>query len=128
MSMTDVEQALIQVREVLINAPKNYQHLTDSLRILENERQDVLHAMEFGKADAIARQYLYGVYEEVSNRRRKVKNELEILEEVKALAERGKWNEHQVNTTLGKVRKIKMSQEVRTYGMRVRKDLQHYIK
>ena len=126
--MTDVEQALLQVREVFVNSYKKYKTLVDQLRVLDEERQDVLHAIEFGKADAIHRQDLYKELKDVSERRRKVKNEIEVLEAVKELASKSKPTENVINQYIGKVRKIIANQENRTYGMRVRKDLQHFIK
>ena len=122
--MSEFEQALKYARDVFINYPRRYQQLTDALVKIDRERQDLLHVIELGKLDAIAMIKVVKDLKKVSLERRKVKDELEILEEFKNI----KPKEHDINSTLGKVRSIQERHKAREYRMRIRKDLQELIK
>ena len=41
------------VREVFVDTPKRYEFLTEQLKRVDDETQDLLHVLELGKLDAI---------------------------------------------------------------------------
>src|SRR5690625_1278154 len=92
-----------------------------------SERQDVLHALELGKLDAIQRTKLVNELKEVQKRRRKIKDELEVLDEIKRFTSTLRLKGRQINEIIERIRGIKERQERRTYTMRVRTDLQDVI-
>ncbi len=125
--MRKLERALQSVRDVYVNVPKEYKILTEALRKADYEIQDLLHVFEFGKIDAVAMSKLNKQLKKVRIERRKLKNDLEILEEVMGFISIRNPKQHDYNKVIGNVRSIVKSQDRRTYTMRVRSDLQELI-
>ena len=123
----DVEQALKSVRDIYVNYPKIYEQLQEELRKLDMETQDLLHYMELKNLDVQRGYIAYKELQEVRQKRRQVKDQIEILEPIMALNRMNKPPEKQINATLGEVRKINLRHGGRHYCMRVRKDLQEVV-
>ena len=124
----DIEQSLKSVRDVYISYPKRYDLATDELRHVENEIQDILHVIELVSLDAIQMTKKYKELKHLRQVRRGLKEELEILEEIKTFVAHPKPTEKNIGQAVGKVRSTIERQKKRTYGMRVRKDWQELIK
>lgn len=124
-----VEKMMV-TREVLFNFPRQYKLAKEELRKINQERQDLLHVIELGKLDAVKMSRMMSELKDVQKRRRKLKNEIELMSEVnyflsyiKNLSE----IEGIVNNTIGNLRKVSNQQDQRTYTMRIRKDLQGLV-
>lgn len=125
--MHDVEEKLKAVRDVYVNYPKQLELLREELSKYEQEKQDILHVIEFGTLDAVKASDMRKELKRVLDKRRKTKKDIELLEEVRKFTER-KPNEHVINTTIGNIRRVITTQGRRSYRMRVRSDLQDLIK
>ncbi|MBS4173484.1 hypothetical protein [Bacillus sp. FJAT-49736] len=126
--MSDIVQALESIKEVYINIPKRIEELENHLRNLDNEQQDLLHFMEFAKPDAREMIRKYKELRNTRNERRKVKDELELLQSAKEIFSYQKLTEKNVGKVLGNVHHVLNVQENRCYTMKVRKDLQELIR
>lgn len=125
----DIEGAIKSVREVYVNAPRRYEHLEKELKKLDMETQDLLHLMELKDLDLYKGFTTYKDLQRVRQERRKVKDEMELLEPVLELNKyASKPTEKIINKHLGEVRKVVLRQQNRTYNMRVRDDLQNLVK
>jgi len=125
----DIEGAIKSVREVYVNAPRRYEQLEKDLKKLDIETQDLLHLMELRDLDLYKGFTTYKDLQRVRQERRKVKDEMELLEPVLELNKYpGKPTEKIINKYLGEVRKVVLRQQNRTYSMRVRDDLQNLVK
>src|SRR5690625_2038048 len=122
-----IEEKLLIVLDVLVKYPQKYEELKQELMTIGSERQDILHALELGKLDAIQRTKLVNDLKEVQKRRRNIKDQLEILDEIKRFTSTLRLKERQINETIERIKSIKERQERRTYTMRVRTDLQEVV-
>lgn len=122
-----IEEKLLIVLDVFIKYPQKYEELKQYLQIIGSERQDLLHALELGKLNAIQRTKLVNELKEVQSRRRKIKDELEILDEIKRFTSTVRLKERQINEIIERIKNIKERQENRSYTMRVRTDLQDVV-
>ncbi|MBU5214376.1 hypothetical protein [Heyndrickxia oleronia] len=125
--MNEIEQALLSIKEVYVNIPKRIEELEKRLKYLEHEQQDLLHFIEFAKADGREMSKKYKEAKRMRNERRKVKDELDILNCAKEILAYHRPKEKDVSRILGNVRQVLESQNNRTYNMRVRKDLQEKV-
>lgn len=119
-----VEDDLQAVKRIFIDYPKMYEIKVKELERIGSERQDILHALEFGKINAIEMSKLMRDLKEVQLRRRRIKNNLEVLDEVKRFAYK-KVREHDINALINRVNHI--TNKERNYKMRVRTDLQPLV-
>lgn len=126
--MTEIEQALISVRQVFVYYPKEYEKKEEALKKCDQEIQDLMHVIELSNFNAYQGFDLAKQLQKVRNERRVIKDEIELLKSVKELLSYGKPTEKNLNKIIGEVRGIQRRQEVRTYKMRVREDLQEMIK
>lgn len=122
-----IEEKLLIVLDVLIEYPKKYEELKQELQIVGSERQDLLHALELGRLNAVQRTKLVNELKEVQIKRRKIKDELEMLDEIKRFASTVKLKERQINETIERIKRIEERHKTRTYTMRVRTDLQDVV-
>ena len=125
---SDIEDKLKSVRDIYVNLPKRYDVAKDELRQCENEIQDLLHVIEFVSLNAIEMTKKYKELKDARQRRRGLKDELELLEGVRELTSYPKPTEKNISRTIGNVRHILNKQMNRTYTMKERKDLQELIK
>lgn len=127
--MENVEQDLQTVRKVFVDYPKQYDLAKDQLVKINQERQDLLHVIELGKLDAIALSRTVRELKRVQQVRRKLKSEIEVLEEVTRFINNFPKNrKHEINQAIGNVRSVQERQKRRIYTMRIRKDLQEYVR
>ncbi|WP_339147654.1 MULTISPECIES: hypothetical protein [unclassified Sutcliffiella] len=124
----DVEQSLLAVREVYVNAPRRVQHIEESLRSVEEEIQDILHVIELGRFNASDGYKLAKELQNARIERRKLKDALELLKPIKDLMTFTKPTESNIGKVLGDLRNIKKRHQNRGYRMRKRSDLEQMIK
>lgn len=125
----NIEEAIKSVREVYVNLPRRYEQLEKDLKQLDMETQDLLHLMELKNLNLHLGFKAYKDLQRVRQERRKVKNEMELLEPILELNKYpGKPVEKVLNKHLGEVRKVVLRHQGRTYTMRVRSDLQELVK
>lgn len=125
---TDISNSLQSVREIYINLPKRYEAVQKEIKQCEFEIDDLQHVIEFASLSASKGYDIYRQLKLARQKRRRLKNELEILEVTKRLQAAGKPSEKLLNQTIGDVRKLLNTQENRCYSMRVRSDLQELVK
>lgn len=119
-----IEADLQAVKRIFVDYPKLHDTMSEELIKVSSERQDLLHALEFGKLDAIRMSQLMRDLKEVQVKRRKLKNNLEVLDEIKRFAFK-KIKSHDINGVISRVNYI--TKKERSYTMRVRKDLQKLV-
>lgn len=124
----EIIQALQAVRDVYINYPKRYETAKEQIKRCELEIEDLEHLMEFTNLNASQGFDMYKQMQKARRERRKLKDELELLEIAKRLNNIGKPNEKVLNQAIGDLRKKVEQQNDRCYSMRVRHDLQELIK
>ena len=122
-----IEEKLSIVLDVFIKYPQKYEELKQELMTIGSERQDLLHALELGRLNAIQRTKLVNELKEVQSKRRKIKDELEILDEIKRFTSTVRLKERQINEIIERIKSIKERHKTRTYTMRVRTDLQDVV-
>src|SRR5699024_316130 len=114
------------LRNIFINYPKQYNILKDKLMRLNNIRQDLLHVLEIGKLDAIEQMRITKELKKVSKERRLVKDDLEVLTQLKSVWE-GKTSNKDISEVIGKSKSKLNHIENRESTLRVRTDLQQYL-
>ena len=119
-----IENDLIAVKKIFVDYPKMYEQKRDELKKCESERQDLLHVLELGKLDAIKMSQVMRDLKAVQVKRRQIKNNLEVLDEIKRFSYK-KIKESEINNLIGRVDHI-INRE-RIYTMRVRTDLQELV-
>lgn len=122
-----IEEKLSIVLDVFIKYPQKYEELKQELMIIGSERQDLLHALELGRLNAVQRTKLVNELKEVQKRRRKIKDELEVLDEIKRFTSTVRLKERQIKEIIERIRSIEERHKTRTYTMRVRTDLQDVV-
>ena len=128
LGVNEYEQALQAVRDIYVNYPKRIESNEQELTKIEQEIQDLLHVIELGSYDAIKGNQLLKQLKKARQDRRKIKNDLELLEPVKEFISYAKPTEKNIGQSIGKLRNVINVQEHRTYRMRVRTDLQEWVK
>lgn len=119
-----IQNDLKAIHRVFVKYPEIYEQKKEELRKCEYERQDLLHVLELGKLNAIEMSKVMRDLKEVQTKRRQIKNNLEVLDEIKQFTFK-KIKENDINRVINRVDHI-INRE-RTYTMRVRKDLQELI-
>ena len=124
--ITRIEDELISLRNIIVNYPKQYKLLKEQLTSIEKERQDLLHVLELGNLNAIDQSKIARDLKEVLLKRRLIKDDIEILEEIYNFTN-GNINKSTIGDVIGRIRGIMKRRENRKYHLRIRKDLQNYI-
>lgn len=123
----DIEKTVILLRAILIDMPKTYESNKQEIEHCEKEIIDIEHVIELTHFNAAKGFNLAKEIQRVRGRRRRLKDQNELLSPLVELAGRMKTFQHDVNKVLGDVRKVKQRHECRSYKMRVREDLQSEI-
>ena len=121
-----IDKEMQALRNIFINYPKQYNILKDKLIRLNNIRQDLLHVLEIGKLNAIEQMRITKELKKVSKERRLVKDDLEVLTQLKSVWE-GKTSNKDISEVIGKIKSKLNHIENREYNLRVRTDLQQYL-
>ncbi|MFS0643840.1 hypothetical protein [Siminovitchia sp. 179-K 8D1 HS] len=124
--IVDFESNLQKVRDFLVELPKLRNHLKEELKLLEDERQDLLHYAELGRFNACEGFKIAKDIQEVQLKRRDVKDLLELVQLTCNKIE-GKYNTNLLNEALGEIRKASNYRRNRTYRTRIREDLKDKI-
>lgn len=69
----NIEEDLLAVKRVFVSLPKKLEKLNEELVEIGSERQDLLHALELGKLDAVRMSKIAKSLQDVQRRRRKIK-------------------------------------------------------
>src|SRR5690625_2664041 len=115
-------------KKVFIDYPRLHEIKQEEFKTVSSERQDLLHALELGKLDAIKMTKIASELKKVQVKRRKLKNNLEVLDEIKRFVHRfenKKIRLRDINNLISRIEHI--SSRERTYTMRVRTDLQKLV-
>lgn len=124
--IVDFESNLQKVRDFLVELPKLRNHLKEELKLLEDERQDLLHYAELGRFNAYEGFKIAKDIQEIQLKRRDVKDLLELVQLTCNRIE-GKYNTNLLNEALGEIRKVNNYRSKRLYRPRVREDLEFKI-
>jgi len=119
-----IENDLNAIKRIFIEYPKMYKMKNIELEKVSSERQDLLHALELGKLNAIEMSKIMRDLKQVQIKRRQIKNNLDVLDEIKRFAYK-RINERDIDKAINRVDHIVNRQ--RNYTMRERKDLQHLV-
>ncbi len=101
-----------------------YEQKKDELRNCECERQDLLHVLELGKLNAVQQSKITKQLKAVQVKRRQIKNNLEVLDEIKRFSYK-KVKESEINNVINRVDHIVNKERI--YTMRIRTDLQELV-
>lgn len=126
--MNEYEQALQAVRDIYVTYPKRIESNEEELKKIDQEIQDLLHVIELGTFDAAKGSQILKQLKKARQERRRVKNDLELLDPIKEFISYAKPSEKNIGQSIGKLRNVVNVQEHRTYRMRVRTDLQDMVK
>lgn len=119
---------LESVKKIFIDYPRLYEVKQEELKTVSSERQDLLHALELGKLDAIKMSQIASDLKEVQIKRRQIKNNLELLSEIISFVKKTDFkgvNTKDLKQAMSRVDYI--TSRKRTYTMRVRTDLQELV-
>lgn len=126
--MEDIEQTIKFLRSIFSDLPKRLSQNNEDLDICDKETQDLLHVIELTSFDVVRGYKLSKEMNVVRNRRRKIKDEMDLLEPLVTVINKYPNLSNELSRVLGDIRKIKKRNETRTYKMRVREDLKEAIK
>lgn len=127
--MENIQSVLESVQEFYLKYPEKLEQMKLDYQNVCMERQDLLHALEFGSLNGPQLTKLSIELKNVQQKRRQLKNEIEVFEQVvKLVKSPQKPNKQRINNLIGNVRSTIKNQGYRTYHMRIRKDLQDVIK
>lgn len=121
------EQELKSVRDFIQNLPKEIEYLEKELIKCDNERQDLLHYVELGKFNAYEGYKIAKDLQLVSRKRRKIKDELDVMQTAWSKLNGKLGNLNILNEAIGDVRKTLKQKENRYYKPRIRIDLEKKI-
>lgn len=124
----DVLNGIEQFRDMLQEIPKQYEFNQQEVKRLEQERNDLMHLAEFEKYNAFEGYSYFSRLGEISQERRKIKDENELLEPIVKMIEKKTITTEKLNQVIGQCRKIIKNHEKRSYRVRVREDLQEKFK
>ncbi|TYR75555.1 hypothetical protein FZC79_10315 [Rossellomorea vietnamensis] len=125
--MTEFEKNLQAVREVFVDYPKRYENNETQLKRIDQEIQDILHVIELNNFNAAIGYKLSKELQKARQERRRIKDELEMMDPIKELLAFPKPTEKNISKTIGSVRQVITKHGARTYRMRIREDLQEMI-
>lgn len=113
---------------IYVNLPKRYDEAKREIKQCELEIEDLEHVLEFSNFNASDGYKLAKELKEVRQKRRTLKNELELLEVIKRLNTFPKPQEKHICQAIGDIRKTLQVQKERCYSMRIRHDLQDRVR
>ena len=102
--MNEYEQALQAVRDIYVTYPKRIESNEEELKKIDQEIQDLLHVIELGTFDAAKGSQILKQLKKARQERRRVKNDLELLEPIKEFISYAKPSEKNIGQSIGKLR------------------------
>lgn len=115
------------LKRITIEYPKYENRLRKEFNKVSSERQDLLHVIELGKLDAIQFGKVSRELKEVQIKRRELKNELEIFEELNRHFNIKKPKSDKYDFIIKRIEDVFGKIKNRKYTMRVREDLQKLV-
>lgn len=115
------------MKRILFEYPKHEQKLRSEFEKVSGERQDLLHVLELAKLDAIKFTQTSKQLQEVQKKRRDIKNELEVFEELNRHLSFKNQSTKKYDFVIQKIEHVFDRQKNRKYKMRVRDDLQELV-
>lgn len=127
-TMSEFERTLVSLRGMFVDYPARYRMNYEEIILLQREEQDLLHMAEFVNLNLYESYKFYKGIQELRQKRRILKDENQLLEPILKLSrQENNTDKKLIDETLGEVRKLNRNQGVRSYRMKVRKDLQDII-
>lgn len=113
------------IYDIFKNIDTRISELNKNLSIKEAEQNDLLHEVELANLNVVERSRFYNELKKVREERRKIKDELQICNTLKPLADvvirKGVYSE--INQTIQNLENCKTNFKERKYNAKVRKDL-----
>ena len=109
--------------ETLKNVDTKIQELNKKLASKEAEQDDLLHEVELANLNVVERSRFYNELKKVREERRMIKDELQICNTIKPLADILIRKYAELNQTIKNLDTCKNLLKERTYHAKVRKDL-----
>lgn len=126
--MMSIQNDLLAIRKIFLDYPNYYMQQKKEFERVSSERQDLLHVIELAKLNAAQMSKYMRQLKQVQIKRRQIKNNLEVLEQINRFSHNfnnNKHKDHQIDTVINTVDNI-VNRE-RKYKMRVRPDLQELV-
>lgn len=121
--MTDSIQTARAFLEILNTIEKDWGTWADDLKTCEQETQDLLHEIELTKFDACRGYYLCKQLQEVRQRRRQIKETIEVNSHLRDFIDCNKQLKISLYKVLTSMERTSENQSQRMYTPRVRMDL-----
>lgn len=119
----NIEDTATNIRNAIRDIPTRYKQNEELIRKLDQETQDLLHFIELKNLNAMEGYKAYKDLQRVRKERRAIKNENELLAPIVDTLTGMKNKLSELDSGIGKIRKVKLSQSQRQYSFRVRHDL-----
>lgn len=120
----DAEKLAVVLRNTIRDIPKRFDYNVNEISKLEKEVIDLEHVIELTNFNAAEGFKLAKQIQEARQKRRKLKDENEMILSLNRTLSNMKDHVPQLDQVIGDIRKVKSNQENRSYKCRVRKDLQ----
>lgn len=120
----DAEKLAVVLRNTIRDIPKRFDYNVNEISKLEKEVIDLEHVIELTNFNAAEGFKLAKQIQEARQKRRKLKDENEMILSLNRTLSNMKDHVPQLDQVIGDIRKVKSNQENRSYRCRVRKDLQ----
>lgn len=121
--MTDEIQSTRSFLETLSTVEGEWGTWVDELNIIEQETQDILHEIELTRFDVQRGYRLCRALQEARQRRRKLKEKMEILKTLKEFTDNNKQLKISLYKALNTMQKTEDHQGQRMYTPRIRTDI-----
>lgn len=120
----DIEEIATLIRDSIRDLPTKHKHNQDEILKLEQEKQDLLHFIEFNNVGTVQSHKIYKDLQDNRQQRRVLKDENELLDPLVETLRKFRNQLSELDRVVGDIRKRKNVHETRTYKCRVREDLQ----
>lgn len=120
----NIERTAVFIRDCIRDIPERHKQNKDELEQIRKEELDLLHLIELTNMNASEGFKAYKELQKVLQRRRKLKDENELLTPLAETIRKFKGNLAELDKIIGDIRRIEASQGNRMYKCRVRTDLQ----
>lgn len=117
------KEATKQLQSVISQTPERVRKLHELVQRADWEEQDLLHLAELGKFNAAEGYYITKQISNVRKKRRKYKDELEALSELRKVINNNSKLEVHMNTLNKSLKSDEEKKNKRRYNIRVRQDL-----
>lgn len=117
------KEATQQLHKVISQTPERVKKLNELVQRADWEEQDLLHLAELGKFNAAEGYYITDQISKVRKKRRKYKDELEALNELRKVINNNSKLQAHMDTLSKSLKSDEEKKSKRKYNIRVRQDL-----